>query len=139
MKALKATYIVKVEVIFKFWKYVILIQLWCQIVRVTFYFNSTKKRPCQKRPLAHLGLAMVDGMIDPLLLVVVSLLLLVSFLLFILKSLLSHKSLIFCTERSEFQQAPSVQIYQQGWVPFRCGRQFFKNISLLPSLKYMRK
>ena len=52
----------------------------------------------------------------PLLLAVVSfpLLVFVSFLHFILKSLFPHKSLIFCTERSEFQQAPSVQIYQQN-------------------------
>ena len=56
---------------------------------------------------------MVDGVMVPLLLADVTLLVLgvVPFLHFILKSLLPHKSLIFCTESTEFQQAPSVKIY----------------------------
>ena len=66
---------------------------------------------------------MVDGMIASLLGADVSLSLhfvVFSFLHFILRSLLPHKSLIFCTGSTEFQQAPSVQIYQQGQMAFRC-------------------
>ena len=78
-----------------------------------FILTLQKNDLVKKRPLTYLGLTMVDGMMAPLLLAGVSLplLVVVSLLHFILKSLLSHKSLIFCTECTEFQQAPSVQIY----------------------------
>ena len=81
---------------------------------------------------------MVDGMIASLLGadVSLSLLFVFSFLHFILRSLLPHKSLIFWTGSTEFQQAPSVQIYQQGQQGFQMRKAIiFLNITLLLSLK----